>query len=375
MKHLVTGAGLLALSVGASHAGGIERSTQSVGILFEQGTNYLELSYGRVRPSVKGTGLSNPFVPNSGAETGGIARNHYLPGISYKHEFNDKWSIALIYDHFYGADVAYGLNGSSWLAGTEANEQSEGYTALLRYRIDGNWSVHGGIRMTDASAFVQLGGAAYGPVAGYNASFKNDWAMGYVGGIAYERPDIALRVALTYQSKITHEFDTNERMGATPVASGGTTEVDTPEAVTLDFQTGVAPDWLVYGSVRWVHWSQFQIKPDWFYGQTNRSLVEIDNSTTYTLGIGHKFNDSWSGSIFATWETVTGDDLVTPFSPVQGYKGIGIAAVYTRGNMKITTGVRYLWLGDAYAQTAGTARADFSDNYAVAAGVRVGFTF
>ena len=241
MKNLVTGAGLLALSVGASHAGGIERSTQSVGILFEQGTNYLELSYGRVRPSVKGTGLSNPFVPNSGAETGGIARNHYLPGISYKHEFNDKWSIALIYDHFYGADVAYGLNGSSWLAGTEANVQSEGYTALLRYRIDGNWSVHGGIRMTDASAFVQLGGAAYGPVAGYNVSFKNDWAMGYVGGIAYERPDIALRVALTYQSKITHEFDTNERMGATPVASGERTATRSVAGALLRVSFARAP--------------------------------------------------------------------------------------------------------------------------------------
>ena len=32
-------------------------------------------------------------------------------------------------------------------------------------------------------------------------------------------------------------------------------------------------------------------------------------------------------------------------------------------------------MGDAYAQTANTARADFNGNYAVAAGVRVGFTF
>lgn len=367
MKNILKGASLLALMASASHAGGIERSTQSVGILFEEGKNYLELSYGRVRPSVHGTDVL-------GGATGGIAANHYLPGISFKHEFNDQWSMALVYDHFYGADVNYAAT-SPMLGGTAANVQSEGYTALLRYKITPNWSVHGGLRLSDASAVVNLGGLAYGGLNGYNASFKNDWALGYVGGVAYERPDVALRVALTYQSKVTHKFDTNERMGAVTVASGGSTEVDTPEAWTLDFQTGVAPDWLVFGSVRWVHWSQFQIKPDWFYPVANGSLVEIDNSTTYTLGVGHRFTENWSGSLFATWETVTGDDLVTPLIPVRGYKGIGIAAVYTRDNMKITAGVRYLWLGDAYAQTANTARADFSDNYAVAAGVRVGFTF
>lgn len=375
MHNILKGASLLALIAGASHAGGIERSTQSVGILFEEGTTYIELSYGRVRPSVHGTGIANAMVPGSGRETGGISANHYLPGISVKHEFNDKWSMALIYDHFYGADIEYGGGGSSWLAGTYANVQSEGYTALLRYKFTPNWSVHGGVRLSDASAVVGLGGYAYGALSGYNASFGNDWAMGYVVGGAFEKPEIAMRVALTYQSKVTHEFDTVERMGTATIATGGTTEVHTPEAWTLDFQSGVAPDWLVFGSVRWVHWSQFQIKPDWFYPVAKRSLVSLDNSTTYTLGVGHKFNENWSGSVFATWETLTGDDLVSPFSPVRGYKGIGVAAVYTRDNMKVTAGVRYLWLGDAYAQTAETARADFSGNHAVAAGVRVGFTF
>lgn len=369
MKQILMGAGLLALWAGAAAAGGVERSTQSVGILYEKGTNYLELSYGRVRPSVSGTGLI------TGADTGGVARNHYLPGISYKHEFNDRWSMALIYDHYYGADISYPLDGAPEFAGTYANIQSEGYTALARYRFDENWSVHGGLRVTDASAVVGLNGLAYGAVRGYNATFGNDWAEGYVIGGAYERPDIALRVGLTYQSKITHEFKTTERIGSTVVRSGGTTEVDTPEAITLDFQSGIAPDWLMFGSVRWVHWSQFSIEPDWFTAATGRSLVNIDNTTTWTLGVGHKFNESWSGSVFASYENSTGDDLISPLGPTRGYRGLGASAVYTRDNMKITAGVRYLWLGDAKAQTAEVARAEFKDNYAVAVGVRVGFTF
>lgn len=371
MKHILMGASLLALSAGAVSAGGIERSTQSVGVLFEKGKNYVELSYGRIRPSVDGVGL---LVPG-GASTGGVARNHYLPGFAYKHEFNDKLSMALIYDHFYGANIEYPTSGALEFAGTNVNVQSEGYTALMRYKFDENWSVHGGVRLSDASAIIKLNGVAYGPVSGYSAKFSNDWAAGYSLGAAYEKPEIALRVALTYQSKVTHKFDTTEKMGTTTVAAG-TTEVDTPEAVTLDFQTGVAPDWLVFGSVRWVHWSQFQIDPAWFTATTGGGLVNLNNSTSYTLGVGHKFTDAWSGSAFLMYEGGGGDDkLVSPLAPTRGYKGIGLAAVYTHENVKVTGAVRYLWLGDADAQTGGTARARFTDNHAVAAGVRVGITF
>lgn len=372
MKHILMGASLLALSAGAVSAGGIERSTQSVGVLFEKGKNYVELSYGRIRPSVDGVGV------NTGQDTGGVARNHYLPGFAYKHEFNDKLSMALIYDHFYGANIEYPTSGAAEFAGTNVNVQSEGYTALLRYKFDDNWSVHGGVRLSDASAVIKLKGGAYGTfpagVSGYSARFANDWAMGYSLGAAYEKPEIALRVALTYQSKVTHKFDTTETLG--PYTFHNTTEVDTPEAVTLDFQTGVAPDWLVFGSVRWVHWSQFQIDPAWFTATTGGGLVNLNNSTSYTLGVGHKFTDAWSGSAFLMYEGGGGDDkLVSPLAPTRGYKGIGLAAVYTHENVKVTGAVRYLWLGDADAQTRDTARANFTDNHAVAAGVRVGITF
>ena len=63
-------------------------------------------------------------------------------------------------------------------------------------------------------------------------------------------------------------------------------------------------------------------------------------------------------------------------NPLTGYRPIpGVAAIYKRDNMKVTAGVRYLKLGDASAATAGAARANFNDNYAVAAGIKVGFTF
>ena len=41
MKRVMTSMAALAIGAGAAHAGGVERSTQSVGILFEQG-NYAD---------------------------------------------------------------------------------------------------------------------------------------------------------------------------------------------------------------------------------------------------------------------------------------------------------------------------------------------
>ena len=146
--------------------------------------------------------------------------------------------------------------------------------------------------------------------------------------------------------------------------------------MNLDFQTGVAPNTLAFGSVRWVDWSNFLIDPAWLTPTTGGGLVSLEDTTTYTLGVGRKFNENWSGSIFASYEP-KGDPLVSPLAPTNGYRGIGIGVVYTQDNMKVTLGARYLDLGDAQPETGtpDTARANMTGNHAVAVGVKVGFNF
>ena len=41
----------------------------------------------------------------------------------------------------------------------------------------------------------------------------------------------------------------------------------------------------------------------------------------------------------------------------------------------VSGGVRYVWLGDAQPETADTARAEFTDNNAVAVGMSVAYRF
>ncbi|AWD20495.1 OmpP1/FadL family transporter [Pseudogemmobacter blasticus] len=379
MKKLMTSVAALAAAAGMAEAGGVDRSGQSIGIIFEKG-NYVELSYGVINPNVSGTDVAS-------RPTGSVADKHTLPGLALNYKFNDNFSAALIYEHAYGADINYPMGQSILLGGTSAVLDSEVITGILRYKFDENWSVHGGIRASKASGEVTLSGLAYDPqgpanLSGYNVSFDPAWGTGYLVGAAYERPDIALRVALTYFSKVTHDLDTVETFASPlgPIPAGvplaSVLSVDTPQAVNLDFQSGVAKDTLVFGTIRWVDWSNFLIDPATFTAATGGGLVSLEDSTTYTLGVGRKFSDNWSGSVFATYEA-GGDPLVSPLAPTNGYKGIGVAAVYTQDNMKVTMGVRYLKLGDAQPETGtpDVARANMTDNDAVAVGVRVGFSF
>ena len=74
---------------------------------------------------------------------------------------------------------------------------------------------------------MTLSGAAYGPISGYNVQLDQDWGVGFVVGAAYEIPDIAGRVSLTYNSKVEHQFDTVESVNGTISGDAPPTTVDT----------------------------------------------------------------------------------------------------------------------------------------------------
>ena len=396
MRYTLTGAATLLLSASPLLAGGIERAPQSLSPLFEDG-NYAELSFGGVDPTVEGKDRT-PAAAGGPYNTGDVAQGYGFVGLAYKHQFTPSISGAIIIEQPFGADIRYltqpgaipdpGQDGSLLLGGTSAKVDSTTFTALGRYKFQNNFSVHGGIRGSRADGKVSLNGAAYGPVAGYSVDLDTDTAVGWVAGAAWEKPEIAARVSLTYNSEVEHEFDTTESgplvdpdgagpLPALPLLTGTSmTKVKTPESWNLEFQTGVAPDTLVFGSIRWVNWSEFRVDPRNFTAVTGGGLVSLEDTTTYTLGVGRKFTDAWSGSASFTYEKA-GNDLVSPLAPTNGRKGITLAAIYTRDNMKITTGVNYTKLGDARPETGtpDTARADMKGNDAWGVGMRIGYSF
>jgi long-chain fatty acid transport protein len=369
MKNILLTASVMALGAGAAVAGGIDRSGQGIGALFEKGS-YAELSFGYVSPRVSG----NDVAAFGGQASGDVAGNYLSFGGAYKTDLNDNISVAVIVDQPFGADILYGASSVA-LGGTLAKTTVTAVTGIAQYNFGNGFSAHGGLRVQTASGRVELRGLAYGALNGYNVALSRDEGVGYLVGVAYERPDIALRVALTYNSEVKFNFDTVERVGAA-VTGTAPTEVSTPQSVNLDFQSGVAKDTLVFGSVRWADWSNFKIDPPWFTPVAGGGLVSLDDSTTYTLGVGRKFNESWSGALSVSYEK-EGNPLVSPLAPTNGRLGATVAAIYTTGNMKITTGINYTKLGDAQPETGtpDTARANFTGNSAVGVGVKVGWTF
>lgn len=369
MKRILSWLAALTLTASAAHAGGIDRSGQSIGALFENGS-YAELSFGQVMPSVSG----NDVAAFGGGASGNVAADYSQLGLAFKTDLSERLSAALILDQPFGADVTY-AGTSVALGGTSALADTNALTALLRYKLDNGISVHGGLRVQTSRANIDLRGAAYGPLSGYTVDLASNTATGYVIGVAYEKPEIALRVAVTYNSAIAHNFDTLETLGAATIGIAPT-RVKTPQSVNLDFQSGIAANTLIFGQIRWADWSAFRLDPAAFTGAAGSGLIDLDDSTTYSLGVGRKFNDTWSGALSFSYEA-EGNPLVSPLAPTNGKIGVTLAGIYTSNNMKISTGVNYTKLGDAQPETGtpDTARANFSGNSAVGVGVKVSFSF
>ncbi len=381
MKILSAGALLLA-STSAAHAVGLDRSGRDITAIFEDG-NYVELSYGAVRPEVGGTDDFVAPVPGlpagaPAATYGDVGDDFNQIGAALTYQLDDRLTVALIYDQPFGVDIVYPTDTPySLLGGTEARLNSNALTAMARYKFDDNWSVHGGFVVERLDAFIRLGGLAYGGLNGYNVTLGESTGSGFVVGSAYERPDIALRIALTYQSSIEHKFDSVEILpGIGQVsAPGAVTTVETPESWNLDFQTGVAENTLVFGHIRYADWERTIVSPAFFASQTGGgSLTSIDSDYDMSIGVARRFSDAFAASVTIGYEPSRGG-VESPLSPTDGKTSLGVGGEYTIGDVVLAGGVRYTWVGDVDTGPSQTDVADFGDNTALSAGLRVGYRF
>ena len=97
----------------------------------------------------------------------------------------------------------------SLYGGSKADLKTYQITGVLAYDVNPNVKVFGGVRaqLLEAKAAVSF-------VINYSVDAEDKWGYGYLVGAAYERPEIALRVALTYYSKISYDLDTTETFAA-----------------------------------------------------------------------------------------------------------------------------------------------------------------
>lgn len=357
-------------------AAGLDRSGQSIAAFLQSG-NYAEAGISVLDPTVKGKDLIKNNVSD-------MAEDYYFPSAAIKVQATEQISLGLLYDQPFGADAMYSLEQSMFtngIEGTKVEVETHNLTALIGYQPTENWNFYAGPVWQTVKGTVSLRGLAYGgedKLGSYDINLKEDDAYGWLAGFAYQIPEIALRAAVTYRSEIKHELDTTETFGFGAIQRpNALTEVVTPQSVNIDFQTGVAANTLAFANIRWVHWDQFAVSPKFLNTASGNNLIDYsDDQWSATVGVGRKFNNQWSGSASVGYDSGAGNP-VTTLGPTEGYWSVGLGGQYNPAeNYFIQAGVKYFWLGDAHAQTGGNnIVGEFTDNYALGYGLKIGYRF
>lgn len=358
-------------------AGGMDRATTGTGTLFEKGS-YAELSYASTTPSVGPN--ATPLLGIDGGMN--VTQSFTTTQFSFKTDLNDKLSVAISSNNNpFGVDVDYddfatGGGIYNGIASLRANLDSTAFTVMGRYKITDRVSAIAGLKYQSVSgtADVSVPLSANGPVDG-NVSLVRASDTNFIVGASYEIPEIALRVVGTYETEATFNPDVIAEPSGVATGPG---QIKTPEVFMLEFQSGVAANTLVFGSIRHAKWEDAQVEMSAAYG--NAQLSDFDDSTTYNLGVGHKFSDSFSASLSASMDTGDGDDA-SLLSPTGGSTAISLGGKYTFNNgMAISGGVSHrnydsaTWYGSNGA-SGGSDDVTFGDSSVTTLGMKLSVSF
>ena len=270
-------------------------------------------------------------------------------------------------------------NLSQVTGATNASISSQNFTGLLGVKLGEkkNIQIYGGPTIQRLEGDVHLRGNAYKTASGYDANITRDTAYGWMAGIAYLKPEIALKAALTYRSEIDHDANMTENLPALGAAGVGTNEITitTPKSVNLDFQTGINPTTLLTAKARWVPWSDFAIKPKIYGSASGLNLVSYDDDAwTAEVGLGKKLSPQLAISGAVGYDSGAGNPI-TSLGPVEGNWNVGLGAKYNlTPEWAVSGGVKYLMFGDAKAKLPdGSIVGDFQDNDGWVYGLRLSY--
>jgi len=152
-------------------------------------------------------------------------------------------------------------------------------------------------------------------------------------------------------------------------------QVGLPETLIVDFQTGIAKDTLLFGSITHGKWSDAQIVSD-TGSAFSKISTEFGDSTGYTLGIGRRLSDKFSISATLGSEAGGGAKSSSLFTVSNGSKSLTLGGRYTDGNMVVSAGYNMTEVGGVTIETAsGTELAKYGTNTVSAFGIKVAFNF
>lgn len=393
-NHLMktTALGLIAACafVGGAQAGGFARGEADTDILYEDGTVAARGGWVYVMPD-----RAFDTIRGSNATDDAYSENYGIPSFAAKFRATDNFSCVITYTQPFGADSTYGTQArAADRAADTGTTAALGGNAVFSSEFDTNEL--GGTCAVNFDAgpgqFYVLGGAFtqsfdYTEVKDFGTlNLQDDSAFGYRFGAAYEIKEYALRAELMYRSQVDHEasglftLQSSTLAGAigrtvgSQISSTGTGSL--PQSLELNLQSGIAPGWLAFGSIKWTDWSVLQTLnyniAATGLGDQQKNFFWRDG-WTITGGVGHQINEKVSGALSLTWDrgVGTGADIFTDTWTL----GAGAQIKHGPGVLRIGAAASYLTSG-SQSTTQGAdfnATADGDWAYALSANYRISF--
>lgn len=391
-KTLLIGMAFASAFSGSAMAGGFSRGTADTDILFEDG-NFVMRAGGLYVAPQRGYDTINGVPATDGVHSD----SYWIPSAAIKFKLSDNLSCAGTYTQSFGAGATYGTQAiTAGLAdgtGTVSEKFSTnefGATCGASMKAGrGNVWLLGGVFAQDFNYSQTVLFAPVVPVvANTNATlaFDDEYRLGYRVGVAYEIPEIAMRAQLMYRSGVSHTPNSSQgtfstAIGTFPVFGSG----NLPQSVELKAQSGIAPGWLAFGSVKWTDWSVLQTLNYTILAPAPLGGAKVleyywKDGWTVSGGIGHAFNDMVSGSISLTWDqgVSTTEDV---FNDTWTF-ATGISVKKDRSEFRIGGAISYLTGGSVAADPTPTTpgagntfayTVDGDWSYAIGANFKVSF--
>lgn len=333
------------LAATSAHAGGLERGGYNIDLLFDPSDYAAEAAVTYVNPQRK---LNNVRDSDSSLTVGGggdvsgrpsngidATEGYWVPRVGLKAKIGDAVNCMADYSEPWGAHLNQGANWAGANENIEIKIDAENYAATCSYSFDvgpGQLRLIGGGFYQEVSGFQERLVLAIPPIlapmlpgTGIGRLDMEGDGWGWRAGVAYEIEEYALRTSLVYNSAVDLD-NLSGSLNLTQIPTGSVYagkivpvygSVSLPDSLEFKFQTGIAPNWLAFGSVKWTDWSQLQsipfcakgtgpCVPGLPTGSPNPELTSIDllyrDGWTVSGGVGHKFNDQWSGALSLTWD-------------------------------------------------------------------------
>jgi len=425
MKHpMLKGSTLAAAVFLASHAtaGGFDNSDRNFNIIYGD-NNVITSSYGQTSVPMK---AQIEQVAGSGSTpiaSGEILDTFQRPQVGMRYNLTKDVTCAAQYEVPYAAGVEYADDSLAHAAGTAPTRtvyESKSFTMACGYDFalpKGEIKVFGGPKLQEvAGEFgTDITDQAAGDFDNMKIELDGGTEVGYIFGLAYSIPEIALRASILYHNQIDYSATGTNTvflplqmlapgLSNQVVQTSATAKTFTPQTVEINLQSGIAENTLAFLKLRWAEYGKLttlDVTSDesvkTIEGETLSDLNQLAQSNNvsalddlinptedmfsndtfdYSFGLGRRINDqlslgaSFSGSIKLGGKgdgTPLGADSTSIRLPGDTSHTVSFGGEYTViPKLKVNGGLGYTFI-DSYRveSKSGSFRAEFDKTEAV----------